>query len=43
MTKLYLHAVEGDCSATWKIISESVIDEIREREEDERRLYEKRA
>ena len=28
---------------TWKIISESVIDEIREREEDERRLYEKRA
>ena len=27
----------------WKIIPESVIDEIREREEDERRLYEKRA
>jgi len=28
---------------TWKIIPESVIDEIREREEDERRLYEQRA
>jgi len=27
----------------WKIIPESVIDEIREREEDQRRLYEQRA
>ena len=28
---------------TWKIIPESAIDEIRELEEDQRRLYEKRA